>query len=94
MEELKQTFDKVVRSILGEKAVKYEIRKAVMDFFREKGIQTELFDVDVKRKYVYIRVDNPYLRNEMYMQRVNLEAFLHKRCPESVEFEVKFTGRR
>lgn len=94
MEELKPTFDRVLKKILGERSVNYEIIRAINDFYLQKGIEKELFDVEVKKKYIYIRVASPYIRNEMHMQKLELEMFLVRRCPQAEKFEIRFTGRK
>ncbi len=94
MEELKRTFEKVARDILGERADKFEIEKSIHEFFKAKGVDESMFDVDVKRKYIYIRVTSSYVRNEMFMRQVELMKFLEKRCPVALGYSIKFTGRR
>ncbi|GEM_PF-6940775 len=93
MEEFGQTVNRVLKRLLGKKAHKFEIVNSINEFFEMKGINLEEFEVDVKRKYVYIRVKNPYMRQEMSLMLYELMEFLKKKCSKIMSYEIKFTGR-
>lgn len=93
MEELKQTVNKVLGKLLGERLQKVEMIEKIESFFKSKGIKPEEFEVDVKKKYIYIRVDNPYIRQEMSLMSFELIEYLRKECEIIKMYEIKFTGR-
>jgi len=93
MEELRQTINKVLKKVLGEKAIKIELSQHIKEFFINRGISEGEFDVDIKRKYIYIRVKNSYIRHEMSLMSYELMEYLKKGDAKISGYEIRFTGR-
>ncbi len=93
MEGLKQTINSVLKRILKDKFYKFEIAEKIKNFYESRGFSRSDFDVVIKRKYIYIRVKNPYERQEMSLMLYDLEGYLGEELSRTKEYEIKFTGR-
>ena len=92
MEEFKETINKVLKKVLGKNAIKIELSQHIKEFFIKRGISEGEFDVDIKRKYIYIRVKNTYIRHEMSLMAYELVEYLKKEF-KNFEYIIRFTGR-
>lgn len=93
MEELRDTISEVLKKLLGKKVYKLQLAQKIREFFKNKGIKDEDYDVEVKRKYIYIRVGNSYIRQEMSFMSYALMEYLKREFGEIDDLELKFTGR-